>query len=92
MKMDKVKITEHAQKRMQQRAINELQIKLIQNFGVYQYQKGGANYGHIPERVLADLRRAIDKIANVSVVFGDSDSVVTALHETRRVRKTQYKS
>lgn len=44
------------------------------------------------EYLLANLRRAIDKIANVSVVFGDSDTVVTALHETRRVRKTQYKS
>lgn len=92
MKMDKINKTEHAQKRMQQRAINELQIKLIQNFGVYQYQKGGENYGYIPEKILSDLRRAIDKISKVSVVFGDSDTVVTALHETRRVRKTQYKS
>lgn len=88
--MEKIDATAHAKMRMHQRAISEMQIRLIQEFGQYQYQKGGANFAFIPERTLADLRHAIDKLAKVRIVLGESDKVLTALHETRRVHKTQY--
>lgn len=88
--MDKINVTEHAKKRMQQRAISEIQIRLIQEFGQDQYQKGGENFAFIPEKVLAELRHAIDKLAKVRIVLGESDKVVTVMHEMRRVHKTQY--
>lgn len=88
--MNNINATAHAQKRMRQRGISEMQIRLIQEFGIYEYQKGGANLGYIPEKIRADLRHALDKIRDVAVVFGESDKVVTALHKKHRIHKTPY--
>ena len=88
--MEKIKATAHAQKRMQQRAISEMQIKLIEVFGESKYQKGGSYYAFMPDKVLVELRHAIDKLSKVAVVYGDSDKLVTVMHEKRRINKTQY--
>lgn len=88
--MAAIKATAHAQKRMQQRAISEMQIRLIQTFGQYDYQKGGCSMAYIPEKVLAQLRHAINKLDDVAVVLGESDAVVTAMHKRHRIHKTQY--
>jgi len=82
--------TKHARKRMQQRAISDTQIRLIEMFGEYQYQKGGCHFANIPEKVLSELRSAVDKLSNVQAVFSESDELVTVMHETRRTHKTNY--
>lgn len=88
--MKKINATSHARTRMQQRAINAMQIRLIEVFGRTQYQKGGANVGYMPEKTLTELRHAIDKLANVQILLGEQDRIITAMHETRRIHKTQY--
>lgn len=88
--MEKSKATVHAQKRMQQRAISEMQIKLIEIFGESKYQKGGTYYGFVPEKILVKLRHAIDKLPKVAAVYSDSDKLITVMHEKRHVSKTLY--
>lgn len=87
--MAKIELTSHAKERMQQRAISELQIRLINEFGQREYQKGGSELGFIPQKMLAELRRAIDNLGKVAVVFGESDRVITALHQHRRGTSTR---
>lgn len=88
--MKTIKATAHAKKRMHQRAISGMQIKLIQEFGCYQYQKGGTNVASIPAKVLAELRHAINKLGDVAVIVGELDTVVTALHKEQSIRTTLY--
>ncbi len=88
--MKRTSITAHARQRMQQRAISELQIQLIEYFGVHQLQKGGENFSYIPQKALAELRTAIDKLANKAVVFSEEGKVITAMHKTRRIHTTDY--
>lgn len=90
MNMEKMKATAHAQKRMQQRAISAMQIKLIEVFGESKYQKGGTYLASVPRKILVELRHAIDKLPKIAVVYGDSDKLVTVMHEKRRINKTQY--
>ena len=56
--MSKIHATQHAKKRMQQRGISELQIRLIREFGRYEYQKGGEDFAFMPEKTLVELRCA----------------------------------
>ena len=88
--MAKIAATAHASQRMQQRAISAIQVRLVEPFGITEYQKGGCNFGYIPEKTLIELRRAIDKLAGVAVVFGDEGKIVTAMHQNKRVHKTEY--
>jgi len=88
--MQAIKATAHARKRMSQRAITEMQIRLIQEFGRYEYQKGGSTLAYIPVKVLAELRHAVNKLGDVAVVCGESDTVVTAMHKKERLHKTLY--
>ena len=82
--------TTHASKRMQQRAISDTQIRLIEMFGDYHYQKCGYHLANIPEKVLSEIRTAVNKLSNVQAVFGESDKLITVMHETRRTRTTNY--
>lgn len=83
-------LTEHAQKRKQQRGIDDLQLELLRVFGVDHYQKGGCSLSYIPARTLTDLRNAIDKLHNLAMVKGANDHGVTILHMDKRLRKTRY--
>lgn len=82
--------TEHAARRMQQRAINETVLRLIETFGEARYQKGGAEILEIREEELKQLRKAIDRAGNICVVKGDQDRVVTVMHRNRRIKATQF--
>ena len=88
--MSKTQITHHARARMQQRAISEVQVRLIQEFGRYDYQKGGAQFAYIPEKTLAELRHALDKLSGICLLMGESDTVITAMHQHRRITRTKY--
>lgn len=88
--MDCVRATSHASQRMQQRGISQLQVMLIKQFGKTQYQKGGDSLSYVPRQILADLRRAIDKLDGVVLVLGEGEKVVTAMHMGRRIRTTYY--
>jgi hypothetical protein len=90
--MSKVNVTQHVKKRMQQRAISELQIRLIREFGQYEYQKGGAQFALIPEKTISELRHALDKLPGIALILGEKDCVITALHQTRRINRTNYTS
>lgn len=83
-------LTEHAQKRKQQRGISDLQVDLIRYFGSDHYQKGGCSLSYIDEKTIVKLRLAIDKLDKVAMVKTPSESIATVMHMDRRVRKTLY--
>ena len=83
-------LTEHAQKRKQQRGIDDLQLELIRHFGVDHYQKGGCSLSFIPERKLIELRNAIDKLHRLAMVKGLDERAVTVMRMDKRIRKTLY--
>ena len=88
--MSSLNLTEHAQKRKQQRGIADLQIELIRAFGDDHYQKGGDFLSFISERKLTLLRSALDKMANVALVKAPNERGVTVMHMDRRIHKTRY--
>jgi hypothetical protein len=90
IKNSRLSITKHASARMQQRAITDLQIRLIEVFGVGFFQKGGTEKLHINKEMLDRLRRAIDKLENVTLIVDEAGKIITAMHQTRKVRSTQY--
>lgn len=83
-------ITQHARTRMQQRAISELQVRLIQEFGQYAYQKGRAQFVYIPEKMLAELRHPVNKLVGMALVIGEEEKVITAMHQHQRITRTEY--
>lgn len=88
--MKRSALTAHARQRMQQRGISELQVQLIECFGVHRLQKGGTALSYIPHKTLAKLRHAIDKLSNTTVVLGKDERVITAMHKTRHIHMTDY--
>lgn len=56
------------------------------------YQKGGYELGFVPKKTLAQLRHAIDKLPGMSVVLGEEEIMVTAMHKARRIHTTDYAS
>jgi hypothetical protein len=82
--------TRHAQKRIQQRGINDFMVRLVLEFGKFQYQKGGSSVVEIGKKDIAKLRRAVDKVQDVRVVLGDEDQVISVLHGYEKIRATQY--
>lgn len=88
--MQKINTTTHAKKRMQQRAISEIQIRLIEEFGRYEYQKGGTSFAYITNKTLTELLHAIDKLPGLAIVCGESDRIITALHQHQQIKNTSY--
>jgi hypothetical protein len=84
------KVSKHAQRRLQQRGISEDVVRLIEAFGRFHYQKGGSELAYIDNKRVSELRKALDKVAGVQLVISESNKVVTAMHQTRRARTTQY--
>lgn len=82
--------TTHARKRMQQRGINDFMVRLVEEFGQWQYQKGGAHVVEISRKDLAKLRKAIDKVDGVKLVVGEGDRMITGMHDYKKTRTTQY--
>lgn len=85
----KLHMTEHSKKRMQQRGISSLQTHIIEAFGIERYQKGGSSLMYLPANIIAELRYALDKIENVTLVRGDEGKIVTAMHQTRSIRSAE---
>lgn len=83
---NQISYSSHARKRMQQRAISYIQIKLIEAFGMYRYQKGGSYHAFIPDKSIKELRHALNKIQNVSAIYGDDNALITVMHGTRKSR------
>ena len=83
--MKRPTITHHAKARMQQRAINELMVQLIQAFGHDAQQSGNTAIRYIPRKRIKALRSAIDNIENVTLVETMEGTVITAMHQTRRI-------
>lgn len=86
----KPRLTLHAQERLSQRGIRDLQLQLIQAFGVDHLQKGGSVLSRIPERTLAELRAALDRCADVAIIKSRNECVITVLHQHRRIRHTEW--
>lgn len=84
------RLTLHARERMAQRGIRDLQLQLIQIFGVDHLQKGGSVLSRIPERRLAELRAALDRCADVAIIKSRSECLITAIHQHRRIRHTEW--
>lgn len=80
--------TLHAKKRMQQRGINDIQVRLLETFGEYHYQKGGGHHVVMPAEILNELRYAIDRLCNVELIVGEHDNVITAMHKQKKTRHT----
>lgn len=88
--MNTKNLTEHAQKRKQQRGFTDLQVELIRKFGEDYYQKGGCSLSFISEKKLAQLRNALDKLSNVALVKDGSERGITIMHMDHRIHKTRY--
>lgn len=84
------RMTRHAQQRSAQRGIRQLQIDLINLFGVDHLQKGGGMLCFIPDRTIAELRSALDRCSGVALVKGEGDAVVTAFHQHRKISHTEW--
>ncbi|MCG5525887.1 hypothetical protein LRB11_13245 [Ectothiorhodospira haloalkaliphila] len=82
--------TRHSTRRMQQRAINQTVLRLIETFGEARYQKGGAEILEIPDAELKQLRDAIERVGKVCVVKGQHDRVITVMHRNQRIPATQH--
>lgn len=85
--MNTLRLTAHAQKRMQQRCISELQVQLIDTFGRTFEQKGGTQCAFIPRDTIAALRRALETIEGMRLVSSDAGQAITVFHESRRRRR-----
>lgn len=84
------RLTRHAQQRSSQRAVRDLQLQLIQLFGVDHVQKGGSVVSFIPDRLIPELRAAIDRCTGVSIIKAEDERVVTVMHQSRRVATTDW--
>ena len=83
-------LTDHARKRMQQRAISPTQITLIEIFGEEKYQKGGTYTNKISKKMLSKLKHAIDKLQGVQIISSETGKIITTMHETRRTNTTDF--
>ena len=83
-------LTTHARKRMQQRAISKTQVALIEMFGEERYQKGGTYTNKISNKVLNELKHAIDKLQGIQIISNETGTIITTMHETRRTNTTDY--
>lgn len=88
--MRRANLTEHAQKRRQQRGVSEMQIQLISCFGSDQYQKGGCTLARISDETLREIRRALDGLEKVALIKSPEERVVTIMHQNRHIRATQF--
>lgn len=88
--MNRYRLTEHAQHRKQQRGVSDLQVELIRVFGDDHLQKSGTTLSYISERQLTQLRQAINNLSSVMLVKSPSEAVVTIMHATRRIGRTEY--
>jgi len=88
--MAKRRSSKHAEKRMQQRGIDEAQLRLIEVFGAYEYQKGGEYSAYLPRKLIRKLRKAIDNLENVRAIVSEDGCIVTVMHETHRAKTTNY--
>ncbi len=79
--MSRLKLTQHAQIRMQQRAVTTMQVELIHQFGEQHYQKGGTYVTFISDRKLAALRAAVDSLYKQTLVLNESDVLITVMHQ-----------
>ena len=84
------RITEHAQRRKQQRGISNLQIDLIRRFGDDCYQQGGCTLSFLTERRIGELRQALERISKVALVKGSAEEVVTVMRLNKRIHRTEY--
>jgi hypothetical protein len=83
-------LTRHAHQRLAQRGIQQLQVDLIHLFGVDHLQQGGTMYSFIPERTIAELKEALERCARVALIKGDGEHLITAFHQTRKIRHTGW--
>jgi hypothetical protein len=88
--MDKLKMTEHAQHRKQQRGVTDIQLQLIHAFGEDHYQKGGCCLTSIPEKTTQKIRAALDGLNSIAIVKCGNERVVTVMHRDQRIHKTAY--
>lgn len=89
--MNHLLATRHARERMQQRGISEMQIQLVHFFGEDRLQKGGSYFSYVPEETIRKIRAALGGLGSVAIVKSEQESVITVMHQNRKVRSTSYK-
>lgn len=88
--MNRAERTRHASRRIRQRGISDMGVRLIEIFGVDRLQKGGTWLSFIPVQQLTEMRRALDRLQGVCLIKSGEDKIITALHLHRHVRATDY--
>lgn len=73
-------ISQHASLRMKQRGIDPLMVELMYTFGDTTYQKGGTEKQVISRKLLKQLRQAIDRLEDVSMILAEDSTVITVMH------------
>jgi hypothetical protein len=86
--------TDHAERRMQQRAIPSLAVELLQRFGRIEHSNGGARIRYFDKRARNRLIRRerietaqVERLANLYLVENQEGVVITAGHRTRPIRR-----
>lgn len=90
--MNHLLATRHAKERMQQRGISEMQIQLIHFFGEDRLQKGGSYLSYVPEETIRKIRATLDGLGSVAIIKSEQESVITVIHQDRKVRSTSYRA
>ena len=94
---NQVRYTKHAQKRLQQRGIPDMAVRLICKYGKRSYYKGGESYcinKRNRRRLEKDLKARLDsrefrrivKSLDCYVVLS-GDEIITVAHRTKRLRR-----
>ncbi len=81
------RISQHARKRMQQRAIQPLLITLIEEFGTRVRQKGNTEVAFVTHEMVRNLMVAVERLPGVVLVTSANGSVITAMHQTQRIKR-----
>ena len=67
-------------------------MELIRYFGEDHYQTGGSVLSFIPQRRIAELRVAIERCSKVALVKGDGEQVITIMHMSQKIARTEFVS
>lgn len=84
-----LKKSKHSIASQQQRGISNLSIRLIEEFGTFKYQKGGAEVAFIDHATLKELRAAINRLESVRLIVSNDNVVISAMHGYKRITTTE---
>ena len=86
-------ISEHAEKRMNQRAFRKMDVDLIYYLGEVEYAPGGVDRITISSKKVRDYRRTLDMISRGATLIADGRNILTMYkrHEKKAKKRQSNK-